>query len=65
LFCNAGPFGYSLALALWKELRTPPRLDVTDETVYDFAARRFGRDVADMLITAMVCKPEIMFIGDI
>jgi len=41
------------ALRMVGELFVPRRRDVGDETVYDFAARRLGRQVADDLIRPM------------
>ena len=40
--------------AVLREPRIPPRLDGKDETVHEFMSRRFGQEIADTLITAMV-----------
>ncbi len=44
--------GRSVLAALWKEKNIPPVLH--DETVWDFAMRRFGKDVAERLIDPLV-----------
>ncbi len=46
------PLGRVLCKALWKEWKTPP--SVEEETVWEFACRRFGREAAELFFDPLV-----------
>lgn len=48
------PFSKPLILALLKDLLTPKK-DTSDESIYDFVKRRFGKDLAELIIRPMIC----------
>lgn len=54
IFKTIPPFSKPLVYAILQDLRTKS-VKKSDETLYDFAARRFGTEVADYLISAMIC----------
>jgi len=48
------PFSKPLCLSLWKDLTSPaPKLE--DDTIHNFVSRRFGQEVADYAVSALVC----------
>lgn len=54
MFKTLEPFDRPLISALWTDLRSP-RVTMEDESMYSFAERRLGKDVADNLISSMLC----------
>lgn len=55
-FKRMSPFSKPLAAMILRDLfvgRSKQKL--SDETIYSFAERRFGKEVADYLISAMIC----------
>lgn len=55
LFTTRPPFKRPLIFSILGDLlvgRTPPR---SDESIYDFIKRRFGHEMADYLISPMIC----------
>ncbi|XP_057332749.1 protoporphyrinogen oxidase [Microplitis mediator] len=48
------PLKRPLILSLWNELKAP-RVEKDDEDLYSFVERRLGKDVAEYLISPMVC----------
>lgn len=48
------PLKKPLIWAVFKDLVTPKK-DRIDDSMYDFAERRFGKDIADYLVSAMIC----------
>lgn len=48
------PFKKPLILAAIKDLITPKKAG-TDDSLYNFAARRFGKDIADYIISPLTC----------
>lgn len=54
LLFTCPPFKRPLFKAVWNELRTP-RVTSIDESVYNFVERRIGRDVADYIISPLIC----------
>ncbi|CAH1170198.1 unnamed protein product [Phaedon cochleariae] len=54
LFKTQMPFSKPLILQLMKDITTPRKV-IEDESIYDFVNRRFGKEVADYLISAMIC----------
>ncbi|XP_030376007.1 protoporphyrinogen oxidase [Scaptodrosophila lebanonensis] len=56
LFSTLPPFTQPLYKALWHDLitgSTPAKHD--DESIYSFAERRFGKEIADYAISPMIC----------
>ncbi len=51
-FQKVPKLSFSLLHSLWKERKIPPVFE--DETIWDFAARRFGKDIAEKLVDPMV-----------
>ncbi|CAG9773036.1 unnamed protein product [Ceutorhynchus assimilis] len=54
LLSKQKPFSKPLALHLMQDL-TAKSIKVPDESLYDFTKRRFGPEIADYLIDAMLC----------
>lgn len=54
LFTKQTPFSKPLILHFMKDLMAE-RKQKTDEAIYDFVERRFGREVADYLISPLIC----------
>lgn len=56
MFRTMPPFTKPLIYALYRDFNRgyagPP---LTDDTIYDFTERRFGTEIADYLISAMIC----------
>lgn len=48
------PFKRPLILSAFKDLIQPKKVG-TDDNLYDFVARRFGKDVAEYIISPLVC----------
>ncbi|OXU27093.1 hypothetical protein TSAR_008398 [Trichomalopsis sarcophagae] len=48
------PFKRRLASIIWTDLRAPKEIK-EDESIYSFVERRMGKDVADYLISPMIC----------
>lgn len=48
------PFSRPLILALMKDFLTPRKV-TSDESIYDFVKRRFGKDLAEFIIRPMIC----------
>lgn len=48
------PFTRPLAAAVLHDLTTP-RKPLDDESIYDFVARRFGKEIADYAVSPLVC----------
>lgn len=48
------PFNRRLISILWNDLTTPKALK-EDDSIYNFIERRLGKDVADYLISPMIC----------
>lgn len=56
LFKKTSPFSKPLISALWNDFRSPgPTSRLEDDSMYNFAARRFGKEIADYAISAMIC----------
>ncbi|EEZ98095.1 protoporphyrinogen oxidase [Tribolium castaneum] len=54
LFRKQEPFSKPLILHLLNDLKAR-RKEVKDESIYDFIGRRFGSEVADYLISPLIC----------
>ncbi|KAJ8670684.1 hypothetical protein QAD02_001943 [Eretmocerus hayati] len=54
LFKTSEPFKRRLISIIWNDLNAK-HIKKDDESIYDFVERRFGRDVADYLISPMIC----------
>lgn len=54
LFRTCPPFKRPLFKAIWSELNTPS-ITLKDESVYDFIERRVGKDIADNIISPIIC----------
>lgn len=54
LFKTNEPFNRPLVSMLWTEFRIK-RIPKEDESIYSFVERRLGRDIADYLISPMIC----------
>ena len=48
------PFKRRLFSLMWNDLRAP-KVQIEDESIYSFVERRLGKDVADYLISPMIC----------
>lgn len=48
------PFKRPLILAAFKDLITPKKVG-TDDSLYNFVARRFGKDIAEYIISPLIC----------
>lgn len=48
------PFKRRLASIVWTDLRAPKEIK-EDESIYSFVERRMGKDIADYLISPMIC----------
>lgn len=48
------PFRRPLISMLWTDFRAP-KVEKDDESIYNFVERRLGKDVADYLISPMIC----------
>lgn len=56
LFFKSSPFSKPIILYLCKDLWTPSKKSsINDESIYDFVNRRFGDEIADYLISPMIC----------
>lgn len=56
LFKRTKPFSAPLITALYRDYKSPaPKSQLVDDSIYNFVERRFGREVADYAISAMVC----------
>ncbi|XP_026480290.1 protoporphyrinogen oxidase-like [Ctenocephalides felis] len=56
LFRKQEPFTKPLIYSLWTEFVTPSKVNrKNDESIYDFAKRRFGKEVADFAISPLIC----------
>lgn len=56
LFFKRAPFSKPLIAHLLKDITTPGKLNPAgDESVYDFVERRFGSEIADYLISPLLC----------
>ncbi|KAL1131539.1 hypothetical protein AAG570_011156 [Ranatra chinensis] len=54
LFSTVPPFSRPLALGALKDLFTP-RKSCEDDTIYDFVCRRFGEELAEYLVSPLIC----------
>uniref|UniRef100_T1HLY0 Protoporphyrinogen oxidase n=2 Tax=Rhodnius TaxID=13248 RepID=T1HLY0_RHOPR len=54
LFKKTPPFSSRLFRGLWRDLTSPVKRS-NDDTVYAFIERRFGGEVADYLVSSMIC----------
>lgn len=54
LFFKTQPFTKPLAYALLQDLRVPQK-EMKDDSIYNFAERRFGKEIADYAISPMIC----------
>lgn len=54
LFKRQDPFSKPLIMYLLRDLFASKK-NVKDETIYEFVERRFGNEVADYLISALIC----------
>lgn len=54
LFKKKGPFSRPLILHLLNDIKASKK-EVEDEPIYDFIERRFGAEVADYLISPLIC----------
>ncbi|XP_046392620.1 protoporphyrinogen oxidase [Ischnura elegans] len=54
IFLKIKPFDKPLFLAALRDLSTPKKSCV-DESIYDFVARRFGKDIAEYAISPLIC----------
>ncbi|KAK0079589.1 hypothetical protein PV325_001045 [Microctonus aethiopoides] len=54
VFKIKSPFRRPLITALWNDFRAP-KLVKEDESIYSFVERRLGKDIADYLISPMIC----------
>lgn len=56
IFKTTPPFTQPLIAALWHDIHSKYNgVKLTDDTLYNFAERRFGTDVAKYLISAILC----------
>lgn len=55
IFKKMPPFSKPLIFAAKQDLETEAAKGLTDDTIYNFAERRFGTDVAKYAISAMMC----------
>ncbi|XP_077295033.1 protoporphyrinogen oxidase [Arctopsyche grandis] len=49
------PFSKPLAMALLHDLKSKPKLNLDDDSMYNFVSRRFGKELADYAISPMLC----------
>lgn len=50
------PFSAPLITALYRDYKSPaPKSRLVDDSIYNFVERRFGREIADYAISAMIC----------
>ncbi|TMW48935.1 hypothetical protein DOY81_006000 [Sarcophaga bullata] len=50
------PFSQPLVMALWNDLKAgAKKIKYGDESIYNFALRRFGSEIADYAISPMIC----------
>lgn len=61
LFKINPPFIKPFLFAIIKDLSTSKKVVHDDESIYDFVSRRFGKDYADIPLSAMICG---IFAGD-
>lgn len=54
LFTKQPPFSKPLIAAVWHDLKAAPKI-ADDDTIYEFSKRRFGQEVADYLISPLIC----------
>ncbi|XP_014272547.1 protoporphyrinogen oxidase [Halyomorpha halys] len=54
IFKKVPPFSKPMFYAIFKDLLTP-RKTCTDDNIYDFVNRRFGNDIANYLISSLIC----------
>ncbi|KAH0560818.1 protoporphyrinogen oxidase [Cotesia glomerata] len=54
LFSTKSPMKRPLIMSLWQEFRAP-KVEKEDEDMYSFVKRRLGQDIADYMISPMVC----------
>uniref|UniRef100_A0A0A9YYJ2 Protoporphyrinogen oxidase n=1 Tax=Lygus hesperus TaxID=30085 RepID=A0A0A9YYJ2_LYGHE len=54
LFKKTQPFSKPLFTAIIKDLISPAKKS-KDDNIYDFVERRFGKEMADYLVSAMIC----------
>lgn len=56
LFVKQSPFSKPLVFHFMKDILTPKKhIPQKDEPIYDFIERRFGNEVADYLISPLIC----------
>lgn len=56
IFVKSPPFSKPLVLHLLKDITTPKKhIPDEDESIYNFVNRRFGSEVADYLISPLIC----------
>lgn len=54
IFKKTKPFSKPLVASIMKDLTSPSKIE-GDDNVYDFVERRFGTEIADYLISSMIC----------
>lgn len=54
IFKKVPPFSKPMLYAAFKDLFTP-RKTCSDDNIYDFVSRRFGNDIANYLISPLIC----------
>lgn len=56
LFKYKKPFTAPLITALFRDFKAPaPKEPLVDDSMYNFVERRFGKEIADYAISAMIC----------
>ena len=54
MFSPQPPFSKPLINAIFHDLQTPKKV-AKDESIYDFAERRLGRDIAEYAVSPLIC----------
>lgn len=55
VFQKNEPFSKPLIYAVFNDLFTQPHKEMQDDSIYNFAERRFGKEIADYAIAPMIC----------
>ncbi|KAI5646400.1 flavin containing amine oxidoreductase domain-containing protein [Phthorimaea operculella] len=55
VFQKKKPFSKPLIYAIFHDIMEPGGKGMQDDSIYNFVARRFGRDIADYAISPMIC----------
>ncbi|XP_063360128.1 protoporphyrinogen oxidase [Cydia amplana] len=55
VFQTKQPFSKPLIYAAFTDLKQKPKKEMTDDSIYNFVERRFGKEIADYAISPMIC----------